>query len=81
MLTVPEGYREAMAAGVVKPWLITLLYLLMTTGANDRCSQVNETLLEGYHQAMEVFPEMFRQISANLTYNGGFDEKFDKNFG
>ena len=26
--------REAMAAGVVKPWLITLLYLLMTTGVS-----------------------------------------------
>ena len=81
LFAVPDGTRRTVLRNSLNLSKMPLRHLLMTTGANGRCSQADEPLLEAYYQAQEVFPEMFRQISANLTYNGGFDEKFDKNFG
>ncbi|MBE6958411.1 MAG: hypothetical protein E7447_04590 [Ruminococcaceae bacterium] len=81
LFAVPEGARRTVLRTGMQAVKLPARHLLMTTGENMRCSALDEPLFALYTQALEEFPELLRQVQANLTYNGGFDEKFDKIFG
>ena len=81
LLATPEGARRTALRNSLQAVRNPVRSLLMTAGPDSRCSALDKQLLELYEQAAEIFPDMLRQISANLTYNGGFDGKFDPIFG
>lgn len=81
LCAVPEGARRTALRAAMQASRLPGRHMLMPAGANKRCCELNEQLLALYEQALEEFPELLRQVQANLTYNGGFDERFDKIFG
>lgn len=81
LFAMPEGARRSVLRSSMQTVKLSARQFLMTTGANPRCADLDEALLELYEQAFALFPDMLRQLLANLTYNGGFDESFNKIFG
>jgi len=80
-LATPEGPRRTILRKGLQVFGPQVSGLLMTTGPNSKCAQLDKPLLEEYNRALEAFPELLHQLEAHLTYNGMFGEEFTKIFG
>lgn len=54
--------------------------LLLGTKADQRCTRMNEPLMELYMQAVADFPVYLEQIQAHMTYNAPLEAEFDRTF-
>lgn len=81
LFAVPEGARRAILRKGMDTLHLPVRKMLMHTGANPACAQLNAPLLEKYELAIAEFPEMFNQLQAHMTYNGVFGSEFTKIFG
>ncbi|MBE6934143.1 MAG: hypothetical protein E7462_03735 [Ruminococcaceae bacterium] len=77
----PEGARRAVLRKILSIFGTHFQAMLMTTGPNPKCAQLDGLLLEHYQQAVAELPELLRQLYAHMTYNGMFGEEFTKIFG
>lgn len=81
LFATPEGPRRTVLRGSMHTLHLPIRCLLMTSGPNPKCAELDEDLFTQYNQVLAQFPELLSQLQANLTYNGGFGEEFSKIFG
>lgn len=81
LFAAPEGPRRTVLRKSINLLGAHVSSMLMTTGPNPRCADLNPRMLEQYDRAVAAFPEMLSQLQAHMTYNGLFGEEFTKIFG
>lgn len=81
ILSTPEGARRTLLRKGMGLLGADVSEMLMTTGPDPMCAQLDPILMEKYEQAAAEFPELLRQLQAHMTYNGIFGEEFTKKFG
>lgn len=81
LVSVPEGARRTVLRSGMGLLGDEVVAMLMTTGPDPKCAALDPLLLENYQQAVDIFPELLRQLQAHMTYNGVFGEEFTKKFG
>lgn len=81
LFAAPEGARRTVLRKSLELLKLPVRSMLMTTGPDSQCAQLDAPLLEKYELAVEQFPELLGQLQAHLTYNGVFGEEFTKIFG
>lgn len=80
LFATPDGARRMMLQKGMALLGKNIGGMLMTVGPNPKCAHLNQEFLEWYDRSMEVFPELFNQLQAHLTYNGVLGEEFAKTF-
>ncbi len=81
LLAMPEGTRRTVLKKSVGLISKELTGIVMTSGPNPRCADLNEALWEKYVQAMTQFHKMLPQLQAHLTYSAPFEKEFEPTFG
>lgn len=81
LLATPEGARRKILRKGMSALGNRIGGMLMTTGANPKCSALNTPLLERYEKAVDCIPELLRQLQAHMAYNAVLGEEFTKIFG
>lgn len=81
LFATPEGSRRTALRKSMQAVRLPIRHLLMTTGADPACCQLDEQLLELYEEALLQVPDMLRQVQENLIFNVGFGEEFSEVFG
>lgn len=81
LFAIPDGPRRTVLRKGMALLGPETAAMLMTTGPDPQCADLDPLLMEKYADAAAVFPELLRQLQAHMTYNGVFGEEFTKKFG
>lgn len=81
ILATPEGARRNLLKKGLSCMGPNIAGLVMPSEPSPKCSRYDEKLMELYEQAMDIYPELLRQLQAHMAYNAPFDEKFLPKFG
>lgn len=81
LLATPEGARRNMIRKGFSCMGPNIGGLVMPSEPSPKCRRYDEKLMELYEQAVELYPELLRQVQAHMTYNAPLDEKFLPKFG
>lgn len=81
LFVLPEGIRRNLLGKAIDRICPDYRGFIMTIGPDPEYGELDEPLMERYNRAALLYPELARQIGANLSHNTPFGPEFDLIFG
>lgn len=81
VLATPQGARRKMMRKGLRTAAKSYEGLMLTTGPDPQCADLDAELMELYRQAEQQYPAMLENLNAHLTYNAPLGDDFKPTFG